>query len=198
MSTEILLITDRSSSMNSIMPKALEAVNGYIESQKNGPDRCYLTAWSFGYSHDITKDIDHMNINQVEKISLRAYGNTALYDTIGKAVLELDAKLKKWKKKRNVTVIIQTDGMNNDSRKYDLNSIRNLLKTYSEKGWDFVFLGANFMEKVGTDMGIKNESIANFSQTQEGYGMTYKTLSTETITKRSANVAGQEYFIRMR
>lgn len=67
-------------------------------------------------------------------------GTTALLDTIGKTITNINNKNPNSK----YTVIILTDGQENASVKYRLTEIKFLIQQFTEeKGWEFMYLGAN-------------------------------------------------------
>ena len=71
--------------------------------------------------------------------------------------------------------IITTDGMENASRVYDVNRVKEAIKRQSEKyGWEFVFLAANIDALETADrFGIGRERAMNFKQDKEGFERCY-------------------------
>lgn len=64
---------------------------------------------------------------------------TPLYDAIGKAVVEVRGRAKTGEK---VSLVIDTDGMENHSKEYDHEKIKAVLKQCEDEGWAVVFLGS--------------------------------------------------------
>lgn len=194
--TEIVMIVDRSYSMYNIAAAAANAMNNYINEQKNGVDSCYVTVWEF--DNYVEKQIPRTKIEECPKIKLVPRGDTRLYDAIGIAIKDMEAALKKARKKKTVLFVIQTDGGENSSREFTLAQVQELVKSKSEKGWQFIFLGANFMDKQAKTMGFNPNATAGFAQTAVGYSTNYGISSRETTNLRKASSKNQAYSISMK
>lgn len=194
--TELVIILDKSSSMRPIAHEAVKAVNNFINSQKNGPDNCYVTVMEFADNPHY--QIKRTKIEECPEVSLNPYGWTALYDAVGLAITNLNTQIKNKRKKRpTVLFVIQTDGEENRSHLYDFNQIKELIKVNQAKGDQFIFLGANFLGKIGTELGIDSQAVASFDQSAIGYSQTYTVTSRETSNLRKAAVSGQRHSVNL-
>lgn len=149
MNTKIynLIILDESGSMSSIKKQAVSGVNETIQTIKNAQKKyCdqqhFLTFVSFN-SSETTCHYDCVGIEKVEEITSKMYAPqcaTPLFDAIGYSVTKLNKVVEDGDK---VLVTIITDGYENSSVEYDLKSIDALIKSFTEKGWMFTYIGAN-------------------------------------------------------
>ena len=83
--------------------------------------------------------------------------------------------------------IITTDGMENASYTFDSDTVKDLIKRYTEEhGWEFIFLAANIdaVETAG-NMGIRKERAMNFEATHEGVRAQYRMMSDAVLCMRS-------------
>jgi hypothetical protein len=135
---DIIVIMDESGSMDSLGTEPLEAVNTFINTQKNSieNDESTFTLWKF--NTEITLAIDNEPLKNVEPFTdFVPQSMTALYDAIGKAI---DKK----KDAKNVVCVIVTDGLENASQEYTGTIIKNKIQEQETKNnWKFIYLGAN-------------------------------------------------------
>ena len=195
--TELVIILDRSGSMGNIAKSASEAVNNYINEQKNGPDKCNITVWEF--DNIINQLVPRTPIEDCPVVAIKARNSTKLYDAIGEAIVETNTVINKARRKRpTVLFVIQTDGLENSSIKYDKSKIKELILENQAKGDQFIFLGANFMDQQAQDIGISVTNSVGFDQSAQAYHNSFSLTSRETKNLRAANVAGQSYSISMK
>jgi hypothetical protein len=130
-----------------------------------------------------------MDIRDVRPMSAKEYwvrGNTALYDAVGGAIRHI-ANIHKYARPEDVPAhtvfVITTDGMENASRRYAVERIREMIRERTEEhGWEFIFLAANIdAEEAARDIGIRPERAANYTQSPEGTRRSYHAMC-EAIT----------------
>lgn len=94
------------------------------------------------------------------------YGATPLFDAIGISVNKLYNQIKNDENATAVITIV-SDGMENSSKKYSCDSIKNLIEFLTEKGWSFSYMGtAHDVEFAAHEIGITNTM--TFEQTDAG------------------------------
>ena len=148
--TEIVCILDKSGSMGHLAEEVIQSFNQFIEEQRELDDPANVTLVQFNHKYE--KPFDSVPIGNFPELTDEVYrccGQTALHDAIGKTLNEFD------KKKKNVVVLIQTDGYENASQEFGGPRGRELIRkmvTEKEKlGWNFVFIGANIDSFAATD-----------------------------------------------
>lgn len=142
------------------------------------------------FSNDVT--LEHQKkISEQIKFDYHPSGGTALYDAIGDAVSHAEKYIETaLEKPEIVNIIIMTDGHENASREYNSETIKTLFKTYQDKGWEFIFLGANQDSILtGGDMGLKQEQCLNFNQSPVGYMNAMRSVSQAVKRKVSSNAS---------
>ncbi len=145
-----VIILDESGSMSSIYKETLASMNevlsGIRKNQEEFPDqKHFVTIVTF--EGDGMKGVknrrDRVSIDTVKPFTEEDYnpgGCTPLYDAIGKTLHEMEAQTTE---EDTVLVTIITDGMENSSREYNANIIKNLNKRLQDKGWAITYIGAN-------------------------------------------------------
>ena len=83
--------------------------------------------------------------------------------------------------------IITTDGMENASREYSYEKIKEMIGRQKEKyGWEFIFLGANIdAVSTGAKFGIGSERAANYNADSHGTQLNYEAVSNAVSELRA-------------
>ncbi len=166
--TELVFILDRSGSMHGLEGDTIGGFNSMLAKQKAMPGDALVTTVLF--SDDIELLHDLVAIGRVSPLTEREYlagGCTALLDAIGRTLDRLErahCRMETDERPARTVVVITTDGLENASRAYGRNQIRQLVSQKQEKdGWEFLFLGAN-MDAIATaaEIGIRAAHAAQF------------------------------------
>ena len=123
-------------------------------------------------------------------------GSTALYDAIGKTIVNVDREQELAEKKVDqVLFIITTDGMENASQEFTAKQVRALIeKQKKEKKWEFLFLGANIdAEETAAQFGISKEKAVNYHADSLGTQKNYKVLGEAVLQMRSGQQLKKEW-----
>lgn len=193
---ELVLIVDRSGSMDSILEDAEGGVNAFIEQQREeGEANITLAEFDDGYN----VVYERIPLAKAPKYSLRPRGMTALLDAIGRT-MNTYRDVKTTGKKIAVVV---TDGLENYSREWDRVRINSLITELKEGGWEFVFLAADeeAIQDAATfgfdlDTSIQmDRSVANSANAVYAAASTYTTSLRGAKTKAEA-LADMDEFIK--
>jgi len=142
------ILLDRTGSMEPIWSEALSSVNAYADglaSLDGGPRvNADITLAVFdaqdGLQFDVLrKDIDAGDWKDVTMNEVNPRGMTPLYDAIGRIV-----SLAETDKPEKAIIVIMTDGEENSSRELTKTAAKAALDRVRAKGWEVVFLGAEF------------------------------------------------------
>ncbi len=167
--TEVVFVLDRSGSMSGMESDTIGGFNGLLEKQKKEKGSAYITTVLFDQKYEILHD--HLNINDVEKITEEDYyarGCTALLDAVGRTIEKMDGIVKHTKTNKVMFVII-TDGYENASRQYSRRDIKGMVEARKEKGWEFIFLGANIDSfDEAESLGISRNRASNYHNDSKG------------------------------
>jgi hypothetical protein len=91
-----------------------------------------------------------------------------------------------------VIFLIITDGEENSSKEYVLQTVKDMVSHQREKySWEFVFIGAN-MDAIsaGSNLGVATNNSLNYEATMDGTKKLYKGLS-DIMTKYRSSTASK-------
>ncbi|MDP3460770.1 MAG: vWA domain-containing protein [Hyphomonas sp.] len=186
------ILLDRTGSMSDIWDEALASVNAYADSfaadapgaEIAGADiDTAVTLAVFdhhdGMKFDVLRDkVDPGKWNKVTNDEASPRGMTPLYDAIGRIVSRAEADAPE-----KAVIVIMTDGLENSSQELTNQGAKAALDRARAKGWEVVFLGAEFAsfsdaESVGMSssktmavgQGRMQESMDNLAQKARAYG----------------------------
>ena len=145
--TELVFILDRSGSMSGLESDTIGGFNAMIDKQKKEDGTAYVTTVLFDTRFD--RIHDRLPLEEVPVLTEKDYvpgGCTALLDAIGDTVRHI-AGIHKYAREEDrpekTIFIITTDGLENASRRYSLEQVKQLIEHEQEKyGWEFLFLVA--------------------------------------------------------
>ena len=189
--TELVFILDRSGSMSGLEADTIGGYNSFLEKQKEVEGSCLVSTILFNqYSSVVHDRVDIRKINKMEKADYFASGTTALIDALGDAIHHI-RNVHKYIREEDVPqqtiFVIITDGLENASHKYDSSSVKQLVEQQKEKGWEFVFLGANIdAVETAKTYGIDEDRSVDFRCDEQGIGTNFRTLN-EMVRKSRVN-----------
>ncbi len=186
--TELVFILDRSGSMSGLEADTIGGFNSMITKQKRGEGEAIVSTVLFDDQAEVLHD--RIDIDKIELMNDQQYyvrGCTALLDAVGGAIHHI-GNVHKYTREEDrpekTLFIITTDGMENSSRRYDYDRVKNMVERQKERfGWEFIFLGANIdAVEVAGRFGIKANRAVNYECDSEGTKLNYDVLS-ETVTR---------------
>jgi hypothetical protein len=194
--TDIIVILDRSGSMEWNRDATIKGFNSFVQEQKNVVGKARLTLVQFdapgGFRSETGKrpGIETMyakvpleDVLPLTFATYQPFGNTPLYDAIGHT---LDSSLVVNGK---VVCLIITDGMENASTSYTLPQIKNMIQVRQAKGWQFVFIGADVRSMaVAEGMGVLRGSTGIYTSSPMGTQSMYATMSSSVGATRGSSI----------
>lgn len=187
--TEIIFLLDRSGSMSGLESDTIGGFNAFIKKQSELEGETLVTAVMFDDQYEVLwNGIDAKNV----KLTDREYyvrGCTALLDAVGKTILDVGHRLSmaiEEQKPGKVIFVITTDGMENASREFNYDKVKELIKHQQEKyNWEFIFMGANIdAVKEADSLGINVENAYNFEASEDGVEKMYNVICEAVSEKR--------------
>ncbi len=143
--THIVLVIDRSGSMDLIKSDAQGGINTLINSQKTATGEASLAIYDFNTT--VNHAVDLSDIKMFSGYSLIPNGGTALYDAVCRAIDETGSKLAALREEDRpglVLVAVVTDGQENASRTRSVDDMKNRISTQQNVyNWQFTFLCAD-------------------------------------------------------
>ena len=157
-----LLILDESGSMQSIYRQALSGCNETIQTvraadkrHKNQCHRFSLVAFNSTETRTVLDDVPIADVSDFSDEDYFPDACTPLFDAMGRALTTLERKVKDGDR---VLVTVITDGEENDSREYTLETIRAMTGRLRDEGWTFIYMGANQdVDVVAARLDIRNK-----------------------------------------
>lgn len=187
--THIVCILDRSGSMSSIMDDSIGGFNEFLKTQKELPDEASITIALFDDKYELLYDnVDIKSVNELTKKVWYPRGMTALYDAIGKTINDVKTHFEKLddEKPSKVLVCIVTDGMENSSKEYTLDTLKKLIGDCEKDNWNFMYLAANQDAfAVGTSFGVSAGNTFTYTASTDGVKTMSNTLNNATVYYRS-------------
>jgi len=154
------LLLDESGSMQAIYNATLTGCNEILQTIKAAATDPELEQFVQLTSFNSIGIFDRIPLGPAMEIPMltpdkyQPNATTPLYDAMGYTYNKL---LKRLGTQTNYQVhcSIITDGLENSSREYNQEDIRKLIAELRGRGWEFVFIGADYdVEKVAMNMGI--------------------------------------------
>ena len=181
--TEIVFILDRSGSMAGLEADTIGGFNSLIAKQRKEAGEAYISTVLFDNYSEVVHD--RLPLDKIPEMTREVYyvrGCTALLDAVGGAVRHI-GNVHKYAREEDrpehTLFVITTDGMENASRHYSYDCVRQMIQRQKEKyGWEFLFLGANIdAAKEAARFGIMEDRAVNYHCDEDGTALNYEVLS---------------------
>lgn len=182
------LIVDKSGSMCDCVEQTISGFNDQISKirslQNDFPEQeisIGLTTFSDEVSHHFFQCPPEA-VRMLNTDTYRPNGSTALLDAIGLSVRQIETEIQHYPKELNTTaiIVILTDGHENSSKFFNLETIRKTISRLEETGkWTFSFIGATLdAADVADSMAIKRQNSFTFEKSNMKEGLFSKLSSS--------------------
>ena len=175
--TEIVIVLDRSGSMETIASDMTGGFNSFVVDQKKANGDCMMTLVQFDTKYETV--YSGKSIRDVPDLKLNPRGSTALLDAIGRTIVDTQERLDGMSDPPGrVIFVVITDGLENSSSEYQKSRINELIEERDGK-WQFVFLGANQDAiQEGAVYGVSYGGSLTWDATSTGIDLMWDNLST--------------------
>ena len=189
--TELVFILDRSGSMAGLEDDTIGGFNSMLTKQKGEEGEAVVSTVLFDNECEVIHD--RVDIQKIKPMTRKEYyvrGCTALLDAVGGAIHHI-GNVHKYAREEDrpekTLFIITTDGMENASRAYSYDRVREMIEHQKEKyGWEFLFLGANIdAAREAARFGITEECAADYHADHEGTAVIYEAMSEAVCNVRA-------------
>lgn len=189
--TELVMILDRSGSMGGLESDTIGGYNGMLERQRAAKGEVLVSTVLFDDTIEVL--YDRVPLDKMPQMTEKEYyvrGCTALLDAVGKAIRHI-ANVHKYIREEDrpekTIFVITTDGLENASREYSYERVKEMVEQQKEKGWEFLFLGANIdAVRTAGRFGIKADRAANYNSDRVGTRLNYEVLAEAVCTMRAS------------
>ena len=189
--TEIVFILDRSGSMSGLENDTIGGFNAMIEKQKGESGEALVSTVLFDNETQVIHD--RLPLEKIRPLTRKEYyvrGSTALLDAVGGAIHHI-GNVHKYAREEDrpekTLFVITTDGMENASRKYSYQRLKEMIQRQKTKyGWEFIFLGANIdAAQEAARFGIDPDRAANYHADSQGTAVIYEAVSEAVCNVRA-------------
>jgi Mg-chelatase subunit ChlD len=176
--TAIMLIVDRSGSMNALRVTAQAAINEFINAQKG--NNATIAVAQFDNIYELVTP--SVSAALCPAFNLKPRGGTALLDAMGRGITDFGAELAAMPEdERPGTVIlgIVTDGEENSSVEYDWKTVQEMVQRQeNEYSWQVVYL-ASGQDAIatGAKMGVQAHRSMTYAASGLGTRSAYSSFS---------------------
>jgi hypothetical protein len=172
--SDITVVLDRSGSMACLVDEVIGAFNTFVDEQQQVAGQASFSLVQFDDRYEVY--LDAVDLNKVGRLDRTTYvprGMTALYDAVGRAIVATGtrlAALDEADRPDKVVFLIQTDGEENASHKYDAATLQAMIRHQQDKyAWEFGFLGANIdAGSVAEESGIARDKALQYANNADG------------------------------
>jgi hypothetical protein len=189
--THIAVLLDRSGSMQSIKSDTEGGFDAFIAEQRKHPGRCDVTLAQFDDAYQ--EVYVAQPLASVPALDLRPRGTTALLDAVGRLITTTGERLAAMPEDDRpgaVIVVIMTDGLENASHEFTVDSIKKMITEQTETyGWNFVYLGAN-QDAISVAAGLGVEAGQAMTYTGSKIDKAFAATSANLNAYRSSVAAG--------
>ena len=186
--TEFVVLLDRSGSMNTGRDDHQGGLRSFIRDQRRlvGDTRLTLVMFDDHDPCEIVLDDAPLHTVEEEKIELIPRGCTPLLDAVGRTISHVEERQRRFKPDMTIMMII-TDGMENASKEWKKQTIKELITQKETEGWKVLYLGANVDEFAeGGGMGVSPSTSMGYAATPQGIAATYTSMSSGVACARES------------
>jgi uncharacterized protein YegL len=200
--TYVAIVFDKSGSMASLQNEVVDGLNDEVktiqESTKDQDVKLSLTFFSNKVSDSLYWNIDVNEFKNIKKEDYVPEGLTALYDAIGKTIKRLQKEKDIDDPNVSVLMLIVTDGMENNSKKFTSKQIFDIINELkSTDRWTFTYIGTGDLQQISSNLGFDVGNMKSFSSSKDGYlqnKIETQSSYTSYFEDRSKGITGSRNF----
>ena len=161
---KIIFVIDESGSMQGTESDVIGGFNNFIEQQKT-EHQGKITVSLYKFNSYWSRILNDLPIEEIRPLTNGDYtpgGLTALYDTIGNAITDIENQAKYSKREHMasmVMMVIITDGQENASKEYDARKVKQMIQEREQsENWQFIYMGADLDNFADADiLGLRHK-----------------------------------------
>lgn len=188
----VVFVVDESGSMMTSQSDVIGGFKRVIDEQKAVTDgTCAVSLYKF--ADKVTEVYRGKDVKEVDYLDEHNYapgGLTAMNDGIGVAIDSIGKwlnSMKESEKPEKNLVVIMTDGMENNSKEYTGERVREMIKHQEDKyNWTFMYLGTDITDaQAAVSLGIKSRGFSARKDVTANYLAVSSAISTYRNTEGS-------------
>jgi hypothetical protein len=178
--------------MDAIRDDVVGGFNSFVAQQREEVGECLMTLVQFDSQDPYEVLFDARSVLDVPPLTAATFqprGSTPLYDAMGRAIanatIRAEQRVAADDPDEDIVFVTFTDGLENASREYDREKVFAAVKKREERGWTFVFLGANQDSyAAGGALGYDPRSVQNFKADALGTRTAWESVGRATSSRR--------------
>lgn len=187
--TFIDFLLDETGSMGSCAGATRAGFNGFVKEQREAGLPCYLTLAKFD-SSSVRVPYENLDIGMVPPLDFYPNASTNLYDCIGERLTRVMEQERQGKS----LFIILTDGGDNASRSYNIDTARGVIEQAQASGVVVVYMGpSSNAYAIGEKLGVPQGNIFPFETAHMEETMQTLAASTRAFTAGST-ISSDNFF----
>jgi hypothetical protein len=167
----LTFVLDESGSMHSVRDDTEGGLRAFLDTQKEVDGNTLVTLVRF--SNDVSTVYSRVLLADVPDHRMRPTARTALLDAIGSTIAQTQAAiigLPLAEQPDEVVFVVLTDGRENESKDWNLQNVRDIVKEVRKLGWVVYFLGAEENAiQVATNMGMDPGTASSYASSNTGH-----------------------------
>lgn len=199
--SHIVILIDRSGSMESIASDVIGGYNQFLRAQQANGSDARVTFVQFDSQDPQEVVVAGAPISEVVPLSAATFvprGGTPLLDATGRLISRIAANQAERRNAglpdEDILFVSITDGEENASSEFSLARIRELIREKSAAGWNFAFLSAA-LDAYGDarSMGVHAGATQGFAPDAQGVNLAFNSLAQKTAGWRAQKRQGRAF-----
>jgi uncharacterized protein YegL len=197
--TAIAVVLDSSGSMAPLTHDTIGGLNTFLAEQRKLAGNVLFTLCTFSDHPTLVHDcIPLTDVKDITEETYKPSGWTALLDAVGTTIDSMEKKfaaMQESERPSKVIVMVQTDGQENNSSRYNQAKIKEMLDHQTNKcKWTFVYLGSHADSFADSkSMGFTPDTSIQYKSTGIGTANVYSNVSRSIGTYRLDTSAGATF-----
>jgi uncharacterized protein YegL len=192
---EVVAVIDRSGSMAGKEADTIGGINATIDELKRNKHNEIIKFSVKFFDHDENLKINSLDIENIRPLKiyeLRPRGQTALLDAMGNTITHfINKKMCEPSSFESCIIYVATDGLENCSKKYTKDKIKNLIEEAKKFSIEILYLGAN-QDAIfeASQFGLDVSQALNYSETSEHVECAYRSAARAAKRYRTGENLG--------
>jgi uncharacterized protein YegL len=205
--SKIYVLLDRSGSMSPMVDDVVGGFNNLLAELTRDGSTATVTLVQFDSGDPMNLVADAVPLAEMRPLDRETYvprGGTPLLDATGRLINRAADRARQRAEAglptEEVLFISITDGQENQSQEFTLETVRSLIDAYTTAGWQFVFMGAGLdvyqdAQAMGYAVASVQEFMADGAGTTAAWGsLSAKTVDRERKVRRRERIDQRDFF----
>jgi uncharacterized protein YegL len=173
---KIIFVIDESGSMQGTESDVVGGFNQFVAQQKKA-EFGKITVSLYKFNSQWSRVVNDLPIDEIRPLTSEDYtpgGLTALYDTIGNAIRDMQNRTHFTEPEHQasmVMMVVITDGQENASTEYDSGKVKEMIRELEQtQKWQFIYLGADLDSFADADtLGFSHKASSRKSDLKRNF-----------------------------